>query len=320
MSKLSKPESVRLLQADFSDVEELCATVRSWDLDFRPLTAPTGCVSVGTVIQSRCGPLELSYARFSESIEQRGAPPPGLLTFAVPEARLRRLWWRGHDVDAGTVLAFPVGSELCSFSGPDFEVHTISVSEEAVARACERLQLELPPRRLRPEIFRPPFGLLNGVRRSLRRIRDQGGAGGVLDAKGVFDALVLAWLGHLDALEESRLPVRARDRAIRRCLERIEHPDWRELSAPVLCEIAGVGERTLQYAFRERFGLTPAAFLKARRLSAVRQRLLYADCEEVTVAAESAALGFWHVGQFAADYRRAFGETPSATLKRKRGA
>jgi AraC family ethanolamine operon transcriptional activator len=105
---------------------------------------------------------------------------------------------------------------------------------------------------------------------------------------------------------------------MRRCLEQIEQADWAELSSALLCEIGGVGERTLQYAFRERFGLAPAAFLKARRLAAVRQRLLQAQEGEEKVGDVSAALGFWHAGHFATDYRRTFGEAPSATLKRSR--
>jgi len=79
-----------------------------------------------------------------------------------------------------------------------------------------------------------------------------------------------------------------------------------------MCGLGGVGERTLQYAFRERFGLAPAAFLKARRLSAVRRRLKQ-EPSDASVADIAASFGFWHSGQFAADYRRAFGEMPSQT-------
>jgi AraC-like DNA-binding protein len=311
--------SVRLLEACFSDVDALCAEVRSWDLDFRPLKRASGLRTVGTVIQSRCGPLEVGYAKFSVSIEQRGAPPTGTWTFAVPEEGLRRLWWRGRDVDAGSVLVFPVGGELRSFSGPDFEIHTISVSQEAVARSCERLGLRLPRTRPPPEVFHPSFHLQNGLRRSLRRIRDQVGHCGELEGTAILDLLVAAWLAPVHARTVHRQWPRARDRAIHRCLEVIEYSDWSELSPDGLRAIACVSERTLQQVFRERFDLTPAAFLKARRLAAVRQRLLEARHGEVTVGAEAASLGFWHVGQFAADYRRAFGETPSATLNRRRG-
>jgi AraC-like DNA-binding protein len=79
-----------------------------------------------------------------------------------------------------------------------------------------------------------------------------------------------------------------------------------------------VGERTLQLAFRERFGLTPAAFLKARRLALVRQQLLRLNPADSSIGQVAGALGFTHLGQFAADYRRAFGETPSETLKQTR--
>lgn len=307
-----------LLQAEFSDVEELCAMVRSWELDFRPLSGAIGSGTVGTVVQHRCGPLEIAYARFLASIEQGGAPPAGKLTFGVLGKGVRHLWWRGRDVDAGTVLVFPIGGELRSFSGPDFEVYTISVGEDCVASLCERFKLTPPLVRLRSETFRPSRDLLDRLRRRLCRLRDAVGGDGTLDAKQLVEDLVLAWLRSSMLQPERQRLVRGRDRAVRRCLERIEEADWTELTPSVLCEIGAVGERTLQYAFRERFGLTPAAFLKMRRLAEVRRRLLRSNTGHLLVGETAASLGFFHVGQFAADYRRAFGETPSRTLERSR--
>ncbi len=231
---------------------------------------------------------------------------------------MRRLWWRGCDVDSGAVLVFPLGSELHSISGPDFEVFTVSVTEEAVAAVCERFAMALPPARLRAETFRPPPRRLYALRQRLHRVRNATGPGGSLETQHLVEDLVSAWLGASAERVQHGTALRGRDRAMRRCLERIERSDWAELSPAALCEIGEVGERTLQYAFRERFGLTPAAFVKARRLAAVRERLLRADERQDTVGNVSAALGFWHLGHFAADYRRAFGEVPSETLRRSR--
>jgi AraC-like DNA-binding protein len=310
-----------LLRAEFAGLEELCAAVRSWDLDFRPLSQPAPCDTVGRIVQQQLGSAEIAYARFLASIEQRGAPPPGCLTFGVPEAPMRRLWWRGRDVDARTVIVFPVGCELSSFSGPDFEIHTISLTGETVAGICERFKLWLPPARRRLETFSPPPALLATLRRGLRRIRDRTGGDCSLEATQLIESLVLAWLASAPTGRQQRQPARIRDRAIRKCLERIEQADWTELSPGVLCEVGGVSERTLQYAFRERFGVTPAAFLKVRRLAAVRDQLLRADeagGNRPRIGDVAASLGFWHIGQFAADYRRAFGESPSQTLGQTR--
>jgi len=310
----------RLLEATFSDVDEMCAAVRSWNLDFRPLYAPVECSGVGRIIQQSCGPLEVGYARFLVSVEQGGTPPTGALTLVVPEEGMRRLWWRGHDVDAGTVLVFPVGGELRSYSGPDFEVFTVSVGEECVAKLRECLAISPPVARLCPETFRPPRQVLAMLRWRLRRLTGAAGCGHDLEAKQLIEELVLAWLRASASASERRQPMRARDRAIKKCLERIEQADWTELTPGVLCEVGRVGERTLQYAVRERYGLTPAAFLKMRRLAEVRRRLLQPYSSDAKVGDVAASLGFWHVGQFAADYRRAYGETPSQTLGRSSGA
>jgi AraC family transcriptional regulator, ethanolamine operon transcriptional activator len=89
------------------------------------------------------------------------------------------------------------------------------------------------------------------------------------------------------------------------------------LDVTELCRIAGVSERTLQNAFKEVMGLTPLAYLIRLRLNRVRQALTAGTPESTTVSAEALKCGFWHFGEFARAYKACFGESPSATLRRK---
>lgn len=301
------------------DVDQMCAEVRAWDLDFHPLTGPHGENGVGKIIQTQCGSVQIGSARFIASIEQWGAPPPGHLTFVIPETRLRRLWWRGHDVDSGTVLVFPIGSELHSISGPDFEIHTITASEQDVRSICENFQLTLPATRRRPEVFRLPPVILENCRTSLQSIRDDLHLRSAAYAWRVLELLVRFWVQSENSRIRDHESLRVRDRAVKLCMESMADEDWQYLSASELCRLTGVSERTLQYAFRERFNLTPAAFIKARRLAGVRRALLKPNDNNLKIADAMAEFEFWHVGQFAADYRAAFGEIPSVTLKRAIG-
>ena len=107
-----------------------------------------------------------------------------------------------------------------------------------------------------------------------------------------------------------RPPTRARDLARMRALDYIEaHPDD-ALTVRDLCLAAGVAQRTLEYAFREHFGVTPKTYLRATRLNGVRRELMRAP-PRTKIADVANRWGFWHMGQFAADYRRHFGELPS---------
>ncbi len=85
----------------------------------------------------------------------------------------------------------------------------------------------------------------------------------------------------------------------------------------ILCDQAGVGERSLQKAFEARRGLSPMRFVVERRLDAARRRL--ASGVAGTVTGVALELGFDHPGRFASEYRAMFGESPSATLWRCRG-
>ena len=80
-----------------------------------------------------------------------------------------------------------------------------------------------------------------------------------------------------------------------------------------LCRELAVSERALHYAFQEVRGLSPMAYFRACRLNAVRRELKTAP-DTATVNEIAQRWGFWHTGEFAAAYRRLFGELPSQTL------
>jgi AraC family ethanolamine operon transcriptional activator len=90
------------------------------------------------------------------------------------------------------------------------------------------------------------------------------------------------------------------------------------LSIGDLCRITKASERTMHYAFIERFSLSPAHYMKIQRLNGVRKELCGEHAPLMNIADVANKWGFWHLGQFARDYRNLFCELPSATYKRKR--
>ncbi|WP_069265908.1 helix-turn-helix domain-containing protein [Paraburkholderia nodosa] len=80
-----------------------------------------------------------------------------------------------------------------------------------------------------------------------------------------------------------------------------------------LCEQLHVSRRTLQYCFQDVLGMAPATYLRALRLNGARRDLCGRAAGSVQDVA--AAWGFWHLSQFATDYRRMFGMRPSEALR-----
>ena len=79
----------------------------------------------------------------------------------------------------------------------------------------------------------------------------------------------------------------------------------------------GVTERTLRKAFKRTHNLSPCRHLRILRLTAARRALVAARYEFATVTEIATSFGFVELGRFAVEYRNAFGESPSATLRRQ---
>lgn len=111
-------------------------------------------------------------------------------------------------------------------------------------------------------------------------------------------------------------PEMLRRRGFDRAIEYIRRADLETLDTTALHEAADVSPRTLEYAFREELGLSPAAFVRRLRLHALRRALLASALGESTVTELAFHLGFTQLGRLAGTYRNRFGESTSATLAR----
>lgn len=72
-----------------------------------------------------------------------------------------------------------------------------------------------------------------------------------------------------------------------------------------LCREIGASDRTLRLVFHERYGVGPLTYFRFLRLNAAHARLR--SDPHLTVADAAREIGFRHLGNFAADYRRLFG-------------
>lgn len=87
-----------------------------------------------------------------------------------------------------------------------------------------------------------------------------------------------------------------------------------ELHLEDIEKASGVSRFKLFEGFRKYFGLSPMAYLKKYRLTAVRQEILEGGgLRNISVIAME--WGFSHLGRFSSEYRKLFNETPSMTLQ-----
>ncbi|MCE2752859.1 MAG: helix-turn-helix transcriptional regulator [Pirellula sp.] len=109
-------------------------------------------------------------------------------------------------------------------------------------------------------------------------------------------------------------PQISRRRVLNAVLELLNRDKGEILSIDDLVLESGISERSLRGIFLDYFGVPPNRYLTIRRLHQVRALLRTPNQECTSVTQVAAKYGFWHLGRFANNYRRLFGELPSKTL------
>ncbi len=142
------------------------------------------------------------------------------------------------------------------------------------------------------------------------------------DALVVEDNLIAMFRRAIDSSQDldqraHLLSYRKRQRTIRKFEEVIQGYLSSDLRIPDLCAHMGINQRTLESFCNDYVGMPPRRYLTVRRLNAVRNHLLHAEADGVSIAAIAGRFGFKHPGRFSQIYRSLFNELPSNTLRKR---
>lgn len=107
-------------------------------------------------------------------------------------------------------------------------------------------------------------------------------------------------------------------RFVRQAEDYIRHHAHLPLTASDIAQQVNVSVRTLFAGFKRYRAQGPMAYLRDTRLEQVHKALSEPSDPNITVTEIALQWGFSHLGQFAAAYRKRWGELPSETLRRQR--
>lgn len=320
--KESHPAQPAIASVISNDIDDLVGRMDGWDNDWRQLETgrPQNRIEViagqHTVIQQ---------IHLSHSIHQQGKAPSQLMTFGFPASQ-SLMSCDGREIASPAMFDFNGPSGYDAVSRREFFGVTISFSKVNFLRIAE--QLKLPATQL---IGSNLPHLLTGEKYPLGEFRQYlyGLCDGLSKAEAPNELhFATAELDEelpvrlLTALAESRLeshdqPLKVREKGLRLAIDYIEANCQYNPSILDICAATGLSWRSLDRAFKECLGIGPKRYLLNLRLTQARRQLKSAPprTKVVDIAND---WGFWHMGRFASDYRRHFGELPSETLTRKR--
>lgn len=118
----------------------------------------------------------------------------------------------------------------------------------------------------------------------------------------------------IEALRRLERPTVPRD--VKRAIEFMEANLISSINLADVVAVSGIPGRTLYKHFMDSRGVSPMRYLRDARMAKVREELLRAGGDE-SVTEIALRWGFTHLGRFSVEYRKRFGESPSATRRRR---
>ena len=268
--------------------------------------------------------VNLLHMTLNQTVLQRGYGPRNMVAVFIPRAGVAPVFAFNQLVDAGQCMTV-MGGELEGVSHTGYEESDLAFDMKACRSQLEALNGGSMGVKFGTTIAAPgPAWIAEMTARIdwlLTAARENGASLSNPQLRtSLTDHLLTAMVGFdpspADVDCTTRKATASRRAAVRLAREYIHARLSEPLPLSELCRHAGLKVRTLETGFREVTGLTPIAYIRSLRLNTVRRALHDPSARQRSISDIALDNGFWHLSQFATDYRKLFGETPINTRRR----
>ena len=248
---------------------------------------------------------------------------PGYLTFLLPIRWDGEYLLNGFAADLGSIFVNDWAAQgSIHISGAERTTLSVTLQRDRVADSLAALRGVDPddlPAFVGPIRFEPETGI--SIRNQLAGLLDGSLNGREWRESRVFEddilgLLIDAYLSSDPVSESETAAFRQASRIVRAAENRFAAAGPEPISLADLCATAGIGKTTLYRAFHAVVGESPLAYFKKRRLTEARSLLSRDTARRGGVKRAALGVGLTELGRFSVEYRRLFGESPSATLRR----
>ena len=303
----------------------LARSISGWAQDYQRLKA--GAFR-GSLAELCFGEAQLFVEQTSHALRQICTVPDGYVWFGLPLCEDRCVRINGVAVQDGRIAVHRGGIDFELITPDELRFWGIVVREQALKEYARQFEHENWVETL---LDRPVLGVDEGRKRFAQQmcsriLQQQYDSEGLTLTLPLRQSLTDDTLSALFALFESGEPLpvertwgRQRHRLVEMADAYVRASPDRLVTVSELCNALNISRRALQASFQDVLGVSPHAYIRAVSLNCVRSHLRDAESPYRSVQDAAAAFGFWHMSQFALDYREMFGERPSETLRRREG-
>jgi AraC family ethanolamine operon transcriptional activator len=306
------------------DASDLSKQMRGWNFEFEQLS-PGALTATGGMVALNC--VLVGQLTLDQALLRRGHAPHGSVAVLIPGSASSQAFVRGRRLEPMQCIAMSGDASVEVITHRHYVDVTLAVDLQACRGQSQWLS-ECALATSRASWVATPGPLwINRMRRTVHwlftAIQQYPQALSRLHVRAsLADQIVTAMAALGGEIADAERPTRDARIQQRTAVERAREYIHGQLAEPLplseLCRHAHVQARSLEYGFREITGLSPISYIRSLRLNAVRRRLSRTDTAEHSISEIALDHGFWHLSQFAADYRKFFGETPTSTRHRAR--